>query len=348
MATSSSRENFDLKIRYHARAFKFFRHVVLGEEVVHGKPSPDIYTECGRRFDHDHPPSPETCLAFEDAPKGVTAAKAAGMSCVMIPDARLIGNKEATGEADLVLEDAHEFKPEAWGLPPFGYSDVTHVIFDMDGLLLDTHKIYTKVTKEMLGRYGKEVDLDFKNRMIGRRHEEIAPKVIEHYNLPLTVPEFTDQYMATIGHLLPNCHPLPGVERLINHLHAKGIPMAVATSSARENFDHKTTNHADLFSKFSHIVTGTDPELKRGKPAPDIFQLAAQRFPDAPEFKKCLVFEDAANGIEAARAAGMQSVMIPEEEHFDVELTKSATQLLFTMADFRPEDFGLPAFEDEV
>jgi pseudouridine-5'-monophosphatase len=71
---------------------------------------------------------------------------------------------------------------------------------------------------------------------------------------------------------------LPGVDRLLNHCLKKKIPIAVATSSTREYFDLKTTNHGNVFRIFEHIVTGsTDPEVKRGKPHPDIFFVCASR-----------------------------------------------------------------------
>ena len=69
----------------------------------------------------------------------------------------------------------------------------------------------------------------------------------------------------------------------------------------------KTKNHKDLFSNFDFILTcGSDPEVKIGKPAPDAFLVAKSRFKKVPDAKKCLVFEDAPNGVEAATAAGMQ------------------------------------------
>ncbi len=83
------------------------------------------------------------CLAFEDAPHGVRSARAAGMRSVMIPDQRL-GN-DLRLDAELVLETAWEFRPEEFGLPPFNYKKVTHVIFDVDGLLLDSGENLAKV-----------------------------------------------------------------------------------------------------------------------------------------------------------------------------------------------------------
>ena len=75
-----------------------------------------------------------------------------------------------------------------------------------------------------------------------------------------------------------------GAERLLRHLHSKGVPIALATSSSRENYELKTQRHKHVFELFSHIVTGSsDPEVKRGKPAPDIFLICASRFPEPPQ-----------------------------------------------------------------
>lgn len=71
---------------------------------------------------------------------------------------------------------------------------------------------------------------------------------------------------------------MPGAEQLIKHLHTNGVPICVATSSGDESVAVKTRNHQEVFKLFHHITKGTDPELKEGKPAPDIFLLAASRF----------------------------------------------------------------------
>ena len=134
-----------------------------------------------------------------------------------------------------------------------------------------------------------------------------------------------------------------GAERLIRHLHSHGVPICVATSSRASSFEAKTTLHKELFSLFQHCVKGDDPELKRAKPSPDIFLLAASRFPNPPAPEKCLVFEDAPRGVEAAVAANMTCVMVPDS-HLSKSLLGHAHLELKSLEDFDPSQYGLPAF----
>lgn len=136
-----------------------------------------------------------------------------------------------------------------------------------------------------------------------------------------------------------------GAEKLIRFLHAEKIPFCLATSSGSDMVDVKTANHKELFSLFGHKVMGsTDPDVKMGKPAPDIFLVAASRFPDNPKPENCLVFEDAPNGVLAARSAGMQVVMVPDEKCPE-ESRKNATLVLNSLEEIKLEDFGLPAIQ---
>ncbi|XP_037809414.1 probable pseudouridine-5'-phosphatase isoform X1 [Lucilia sericata] len=225
------------------------------------------------------------------------------------------------------------------------YKNVTHCIFDMDGLLLDTEALYTKATQQILDKYGKTYTWEVKITLMGLRHMEMCQRIVEIYNLPLTPEEYSKLQREVNSQIMKNAELLPGAERLLRHLHAHNIPFCLATSSGEEMVEIKITNHREVFKLFHHRVCGsTDAEVKQGKPAPDIFLIAASRFPDKPDPAKCLVFEDAPNGVKAAHSAGMQVVMVPDER-VPLEMSALATQRLKSLEDFQPELYGLPPFE---
>lgn len=226
------------------------------------------------------------------------------------------------------------------------FQKVTHVIFDMDGLLIESESIYNKILTEIAASFGKVYDLRIKLKILGTPEPDTARIAIEEMNLPLTTEEFLKVYRKRVDEELTNPILMPGAQRLVEHLHAHNVPIAVATSSAEDSMKIKTQNHLKLFSLFHHIVCGsTDPEVEHGKPAPDIFLTAASRFPDKPDPSLCLVLEDAPNGVKGALAAGMQAVLVPNEDVSD-ELRKPATLVLKSLVDFKPELFGLPPFND--
>lgn len=228
------------------------------------------------------------------------------------------------------------------------YKKVTHCLFDMDGLLLDTEKIYTQITKKILVDAGSPHTYthDFKVQLMGLQSYDVAHRVVERYSLSITADDYVYQNQTIAKEWMPTAELLPGAERLLRHLHKHKVPIALATSSSKAMYDLKTTRHLELFDLFDHKVYGSsDEEVKNGKPSPDIFLVCARRFGNPPKPEDCLVFEDAPNGVQAACAAGMQSVMVPED-YVPENLRTKATIVLNSLEEFKPELFGLPPFDD--
>lgn len=224
---------------------------------------------------------------------------------------------------------------------------ITHVVFDMDGLLLDTEIYYSEVQEKILARFGKTFDWSLKPKMMGKKAIESAKIFVEESGIAdkLTPEEFIVEREEMLQDLFPNSQLMPGVRRLITHLQSNGIPMAVATGSHKRHFALKTQKHGEVFSIMHHVVMGDDPEVKKGKPSPDVFLAAARRFESTVDPSNILVFEDAPAGVSAAKNAGMHVVMVPDPK-LDASYQKDADEVLASLLDFNPSKWGLPPFQD--
>lgn len=197
-------------------------------------------------------------------------------------------------------------------------------LFDMDGLLIDSEDIYTEVTNTILARYGKpNLPWSIKAQLQGRPGPQAGAIFHSWAQLPIDQEQFFKEQRELQIKLFPNTQPLPGVMDLLADLKRRGVHMALATSSNKNNFKIKSEHLGDLFKNFEleHQVLGDDPRIPvgRGKPAPDIYLLALSTLnktleaqgqpPIQPE--ECLVFEDSVPGVESGRRAGMQAVWVP-------------------------------------
>ncbi|MEL6223359.1 MAG: HAD-IA family hydrolase [Cyanobacteria bacterium J06627_8] len=222
---------------------------------------------------------------------------------------------------------------------------VTHIIFDLDGLLLDTEPLIFQVAQAIAHQYGKTLDQEIRLKTAGINGRDSARVIIDHLGLPITIETYLGHKAVLIETFYPQAQPMPGARALTNYLEHHEIPHAVATSSSQRPFSLKTASHAQWFRQFTCVVTGDDPEIQHGKPEPDIFLLAAQRMQVSPE--QCLVFEDSLAGVAAGKAAGMAVVAVPDPM-FDAVLYHEADQILSSLTDFSPTEWGLPPQELNV
>jgi pseudouridine-5'-monophosphatase len=186
----------------------------------------------------------------------------------------------------------------------------TCLLFDLDGVLLDTEPFYTEVTSEIVAEYGKTFDWSIKQHMIGRPAIEAARYLVETLKLPITPEDYLERRVPMLEERFLRSTAMPGAEAFVRRAAVAGLPMGIATSSERRQFEMKSTLHRDWFALFACVVTGDDPRVAKGKPAPDIYLRAAADLDVSPV--DCVVFEDAPAGVAAARAAGMQVVALPD------------------------------------
>lgn len=199
---------------------------------------------------------------------------------------------------------------------------------------------------DTLSPYGFSYTPEDQVRYMGKPSVVLAESVVRDYNLPISTEQYLEVFNAKDEEYMRNVALMPGVRSLVLHLHSFRVPLAIATSSSKEILDIKFDQHKDIRMAFHHIVCGNDPDLcpGRGKPAPDIYLLAASRFTPPANPRSCLVFEDSPNGLKAARAAGMQAVYIPESAATRAK-GEDPTMVLGSMVEFEPELFGLPAYD---
>jgi HAD superfamily hydrolase (TIGR01509 family) len=180
-------------------------------------------------------------------------------------------------------------------------------LFDLDGLLLDTEPLHARAWQEAATRFGRSLTPSELLQLRGRRRLDCARQVLEWMAESIQAAPTVEELLAVrqpiAEALLVQASPMPGAVELVNRCKAQGIPMALATSSSREAVALKAAPHPWL-GAIATRVHGDDPELGEGKPAPDVFLLAARRLGVPPG--RCWAFEDSSAGAQAALAAGCQ------------------------------------------
>lgn len=184
---------------------------------------------------------------------------------------------------------------------------ITGAIFDMDGLLFDTEKVYQKIWFELARERGLELDSVFTRRISGTSGDVALRTISEFYHTddPRSIQKACGERMYEA---MQKDVPLkPGVFEILRYLRSQGVRTVVASGSSTEQIENNL-RVAGMSVLFDAIVGGT--ELKYGKPAPNIFLYAAEKI--QCDSHDCFVFEDSPNGIRAAQAAACHPVMVPD------------------------------------
>lgn len=183
----------------------------------------------------------------------------------------------------------------------------TGAIFDMDGLLFDTEKVYKNSWREAAKFFGKERGDELADSASGRGGNGCRELIREFYP-EVSVDEFFNHVVETAQKVFAaGVDMMPGVVEILKFFKANGVKTAVASSSEDFIVEQNLTR-AGIAEYFDAIVGGNC--VARGKPAPDIFLKAAESIGVAPT--NCYVFEDSYNGLRGAKAAGCAPIMIPD------------------------------------
>ena len=191
-------------------------------------------------------------------------------------------------------------------MPKIQLTNFDAVIFDMDGVLVNSEPFYFEVEKQNFETLGLAITDKEHQTFQGTATDVMWEKIKTKYKIPYSVAELvemTDSIVTPYFNSLGTIDPMPGVKELIQFLHSQKIPLALASSSF-PNVIKIILEKTGLKKYFSVVV---DSQMAgASKPEPDIFLLASQKLKISP--KKCLVIEDSTNGIKAAKLAGMTCI----------------------------------------
>lgn len=217
------------------------------------------------------------------------------------------------------------------------------VLFDMDGLLLDTERLGLELVPQAAKEMGREMSKELYFRLIGLNRAKDIQILQEAFGADFDVGDMMrrfDQRMLDIA----MAGKLPfkkGYADCMAELKARNIPCALATSTQRSIVETYQRHNPALAGVFQAMVCGM--EAPKGKPEPDIFCMAAAKLGLEPE--ECIGVEDSRNGLRALRAAGCYSVMIPDLIAYDEGLAPYVDTVLTDLSELCPLIDGLNGVE---
>ena len=207
------------------------------------------------------------------------------------------------------------------------------IIFDMDGVIFDTERLYIECCKAVKDKYHMGTDRDVEElcyRCIGITSAMTRKTILDTYGEDFPIDDYfrdsSKEFQERFGdgkHMIK-----PGVHEIFAWLKENGYQIALASSTRTETLTREL-EIAGLLQNFDVVVGGD--QVTRSKPAPDIFLKAAEQLGAEPA--ECFVIEDSFNGIRAAKAAGMKPIMVPDLLEPDAEMREKADVILASLFD---------------
>ncbi|WEV60990.1 HAD family phosphatase [Streptococcaceae bacterium ESL0729] len=207
------------------------------------------------------------------------------------------------------------------------------IIFDMDGLIFDTEKVYHRANKEAAKTFGIPYNDEIFYRFIGSNYQDVINFYHQEFDSEFG-EEQVNSFILEADRLVEEyfraglVETKPGLYELLDFLDQKEIPRIIASSSSAQIIE-LLLDRSDLKGKFQAFVSSDD--VKRAKPDPEIFELASQKLGLAKE--EILILEDSKNGILAANQAGIDVIMVPDIIEADDELRDLTEAVLLSLDD---------------
>lgn len=203
-----------------------------------------------------------------------------------------------------------------------------YIIFDMDGVIVDSEYTYLESKTEILKESGKEKPISYQYQFMGTTYEYMWSTMKNELNLEREIDYYISEMNRKRNEMIERdgVKPIRGVQKFIKDLYTNGNKLAVASSSPKQEII-RNLHELDLIQYFSCLVSGE--EVENSKPHPDVFLKTAELLNIEPS--KCIVFEDTKNGSLAAKAAGMYCIGFENPDYPKQDL--SATDLIIDKFD---------------
>ena len=191
---------------------------------------------------------------------------------------------------------------------------VRAVVFDMDGVLIDSEPSWRQAVTEVLSRAGIPYDEQQAAKTQGMRIGDIVRRVFDANPVADWTTERLEQAICdrVSDLVLDHGRIMPGISRILDFVSRRGLKLGLATSTPRSVAD-RFIRRIGIGDSLDTICTGD--EVRCGKPDPEIYRLCASRLGVDPQ--ECLVFEDSVSGVRAAKSAGCRCIAVPEPAFFD-------------------------------
>ncbi|MGM9934583.1 HAD family phosphatase [uncultured Clostridium sp.] len=210
--------------------------------------------------------------------------------------------------------------------------NIKAVIFDMDGILIDTERISFNAFKEVLKGYNYEMSEEFYLTMIGRNVKSIKEVMLSEYGSSFPFDEIYEKKVKIAVETIDRDGVIikPGVHELVDYLKDNNYRIAVATSTRKERA-HYLLEQIGIKDKVDYIICGD--QVVNSKPDPEIFLKAAKGIGIEPQ--NCMVIEDSDAGILAASRAGMTGINVPDMKKPDENMKKLAFKICSSLLDVK-------------